>query len=174
MSGGRGRLIFPKIVEIARYDPAATKATGGFDRPIREIKITNANDGSPRVRPREERLVRLQGQIETSTFQSLAQGPFGNAPGGSMRVVCYGPELEAAGLVEAETQRSLLKVTDRLAAIYELDGTTLIFRLPTTVEGSYWQATQVQPCGFGFGFGGANLLELTFEARPQGVGSASG
>ncbi len=175
MSGGRGRLIFPKMVELARYDPAATKAAGAFDRPMRELRVTNANDGSARVHgPRQENLVRLQAQIETSTFLSLAQGPLGNAPGGSMRVICYGPELEAAGLVEAATQRSLLKVTDRLAAIYELDGTTLIFRLPTTAEGGYWQATQVQPCGFGFGWGGANLLELTFEARPQGVGSAGG
>ena len=175
MSGGRGRLIFPKIVEIARYNPAATKAAGAFDRPMRELRVRNANDGTPRVHgPREETLVRVQAQIETSTFLSLAQGPLGNAAGGTMRVVCYGPELEEAGLVEAETQRSLLKVTDRLASIYEVDGTTLIFRLPTTAEGGYWKATQVQPCGFGFGFGGANLLELTFDASPQGVGSAGG
>lgn len=171
----RGRLIFPKIVEIARYDPAATKTAGGFDRPMRELRVTNKNDGSPRViGPRQEKLVRLQAQIETSTFQTLALGPLGNVPGGSMRVVCYGPELEAAGLVEAETRRSLLKTLDRLAAIYEIDGTTLIFKLPTTEEGGFWQATQVQPCGFGFGFGGANLLELTFEAKLQGVASGGG
>ncbi len=170
----RGRLIFPKLVELARYDPAATRATGGFDRLMRETRVTNKNDGSARVTAREETLVRVRAQIETSTYQSLAQGPLGNAPGGTMRVVCYGADLEAAELVDPETKRGILKPLDRLAAIYELDGTTLILQLPTLEEKGYWQATQVQPCGFGFGFGGPNLWELTFEGKLQGVASAGG
>lgn len=167
----RGRLIFPKRVVIARYDPAATEDAGGFDRSLRELLVSNHNAaGQPRVTPRREVPVDLRAQIETDTFQRLQMGVLGNA--GASRLVCvfFAPELEDKGFLDEETRAPLLKPTDRLAAILELNG-KLIHKIEDP-PGLY--AVEVKPCGFGFGSGGYNLVEVSFEARPRGTSGGVG
>lgn len=166
----RGRLIFPKLLEVARYDTAATDDTGGFDPILREPLVTNKNriGQDPRKRAREETLVTVLAQIETDTFQRLAMGALGNAPGSRLGIVCFAEDLEEAGLYEIATGMSRFKVTDRLARILdpETGEQLLVIEDP---PGLY--CTSCKPCGFGFGSGSANLLELIFEGRPPGVGA---
>lgn len=166
----RGRLIFPKTLEIARYDPAATADIGGFDSKLREPKVTNKNrvGQDARKRTREEKLVTVDGQIETDTFERLAMGALGNAASSRLGVVCFAEALEEAGLYEVATGRSLFKPTDRLARILdpETGAQLLVIEDP---PGLY--CTSCKPCGFGFGSGSANLLELIFEGRPPGTGA---
>lgn len=168
----RGRLIFPKLLEIARYDTAATEDVGGYDPVLGEPLVTNANriGQDKRGRAREEKLVLVRGQIETDTFQRLAMGALGNAPGSRMGIVCFAEELEEAGLYEVATGLSLFKPTDRLARILDPETQALLLRI---VDPPGLYCTSCKPCGFGFGSGSANLLELIFEGRPPGVGAGS-
>ncbi len=168
MGSYRGRLIFPKLIEIARLDTAAVEAAQRYDHAQREIRISNKNKpGQLRTNPRDghETLVRVKAQIETDAYQRIAMGGLGSVPLSRMMCVCFGPELEEAGLLDATTKQPLLKNTDRLAAIYELDETLIL----TIADPPGLYANQVQPTGFGFGTGGFNLVELLFEARPHGT-----
>ncbi len=166
----RGRLIFPKVLEIARYDPAATADIGGFDPVLREPKVTNKNrvGQDARKRTREEKLVTVEGQIETDTFERMAMGSLGNAASSRLGVVCFAEALEEAGLYEVATGRSLFKPTDRLARILDPETGGLLLAIEDP-PGLY--CTSCKPCGFGFGSGSANLLELIFEGRPPGTGA---
>jgi hypothetical protein len=162
----RGRLIFPKLIEVARLDTAAIEQAGDYDHTFGEIRSSNRNKpGQARTVQRQETLVRFKAQIETDSFQRLAMGPMGAVPGSRIVCVAFAPELEELGLLSATTKQCLLKNTDRLAAIYEVDETLIL----TAADPPGFYATQVQPTGFGFGEGGYNLVELTFEARPHGT-----
>lgn len=171
---GFSRLIFPKIVEIRRFDTAATAAASGFDRSLRETLVDNPNDGTPRVNQRRETPIRIRAQIETDTFQRLNMGGLGDAPTSHLVVVFLASEMKAAGFVDPTSGEPLFKVTDRLAGIYTLAG-GLILAIEDP-PGLY--AVSVKPCGIGFGFGrstGYELVEGSFEGRPSGpTGGAGG
>ncbi len=170
--GGRGRLIFPKWVEVARYDGAGTSDAGDVDRSLGEIIVDNRNAaGAARVTPRREVPVRLKAQIETDTYQRLQMGGLGPVPFSRMVAVFLAADLEAAGFVDPATRAPLLKVTDRLAAIYEVGTEALILKIDDP-PGLY--AMSVKPCGFGFGRGGYNLIEVSFESRPPGTVGGGG
>lgn len=166
MGSYRGRLIFPKLIEIARLDTAAIETASDYDHTFGEIRASNRNAvGQARTVPRQEVMVRVQAQIETDAYQRLAQSGLGAVPGSRMACVLFAPELEEKGLLDPVTRQCLLKNTDRLHAIYELDETLII----TIVDPPGLYANQVQPTGFGFGAGGYNLVEMLFEARPHGT-----
>ncbi len=172
MSSYRGRLIFPKLAEIARLDTAAVEAAGDYDHVFGEIRASNENrPGASRSVPRAEVLARAQAQVETDSFQRIMMGGLGQVPNSRMVLVFLASELEELGFVDATTRKPIFKPTDRLAAVYELDGTTLILRVE---EDPGLFATHVQPTGFGFGAGGYNLVEVTFEARPDGIVNGGG
>jgi hypothetical protein len=168
----RGRLIFPKLVEVARFDSASVADAGDFDTSLHEIVVDNPNTvADRRIVPRREVPVRLRAQIETDTFLRLSMGGLGAVPGSRLVCVFFGPELEELGFIDPETRTPALKTTDRLAGIFELDE-RLILRIDDP-PGLY--ATSVKPCAFGFGAGGYNLVEVLFESRPSGiVGSGGG
>jgi hypothetical protein len=167
----RGRLIFPKLIEIARLNTEAIEQAGDYDHTFGEIRSSNRNrPGQTRTVQRQETLVRVHAQIETDTFKRISMGGLGQVPESRMVCVCFGPELEDAGLLDAATKQCLLKPTDRLAAIYEIDETLIL----SIVDPPGLYATQVQPSGFGFGAGGYNLVELSFEGRPHGTTGGGG
>lgn len=164
----RGRLIFPKLIEVARLDTTAITTASDYDRTFGEIRSSNENRPNAQRttrKPEHETLIRMKAQIETDAYQRIAMGGLGAVPESRMACVCFGPELEELGLLDPTTKQCLLKPTDRLAAIYELDESLIL----TVANPPGLFAVQVQPTGFGFGVGGYNLVELLFEARPQGT-----
>lgn len=162
----RGALIFPKLVDIGRLDTQAIAAAGDYDRIMGEVRASNPNrTDAPRDMPRPETVVRLNAQIETSSFERMVMTGTGNAGDSFMVLVLLAEELEENGLLDPATKKPLFKPDDRLIAIYDQDE-----RLILSIEdppGLY--ATHVQPIGFGFGFGGYNLVEATFAGRPSGT-----
>lgn len=171
MSAYRGRLIFPKLVEIGRLDTATLAADENYDPIMRERIVSNRNKvDQARDMPRPETVVRVHAQIETSSFQRMIPTGTGNAPDSFMVVVLLASELEEAGLIDPTTKQTLFKPTDRLIAVYELNGSQIL--AVSDPPGLF--ATMVQPTGFGYGAGGYNLVEVTFSGRPSGTTGGGG
>lgn len=164
-------LPFPKLVRVARYDTAATAAAGGVDHEAGALVVTNKNDGSPRTVARVETTIDLEGCIETAGWEAMARGPLGNSPRHGRRVVFRKGDLLEAGLIQEANGIVLLKSTDRLDAVLDIETGALVEQIPAS-PGFY--ATQVEPVGYGPGPAGPNLVVMTFEERaraPRGSGS---
>jgi hypothetical protein len=158
-------LIFPKLVEIARYDTVATAASGGMQPRLRDIKVENANNGSPRLSGRREENVRVLAQLETGRSLDQQQGALGNVPM-SARVCIFDTEdLAALGLLDEATRLPLLKPTDRIHAIYD-NRTEDLIELVQNPPGLF--AHQVGFIDFGFYGGPASLVYAAFMDRAQG------
>jgi hypothetical protein len=171
MSAYRGRLIFPKVIEIGRLDTATLAADGDYDPIMRERITSNRNRvDQARNTPRPEIVVRVRAQIETSSYQRMIMTGTGNAPDSFMVAVLLASELEEAGFIDSTTKQPLIKPTDRLIAVHEPDGSQIL--AVTDPPGLF--ATMVQPAGFGFGAGGYNLVEVTFSGRPSGTTGGGG
>ena len=168
------RLIFKKIVEIAQLNVAALAATPGQMIPRRrELPPVNANDGSPRVEAREgkETFLRLVCQVETGERERAQAGPLGNVPTSRRTVVFSMDDLEQMNLIDPVSGLPLLRTTDRLHAIYDYKTEEL---LETIRNPPGLFAVHVEPVGYGFGGGRANLVPVSFEERgpaPRGAGT---
>jgi hypothetical protein len=154
----RGWLIRPLLVDIVRHDTAGTRAASAYDDDFRTFV-----PGEARV---ELPAVRLPAQIKGGiTWDRLRGTAAGNLP--DKRVVCvfHYRDLETRGLLDTTNGGSLIRVGDRLTAIYNRAGTTLLHRIRDEDGGQY--ATEVAPSGLGLG-GERNLLVVTFEPRALG------
>jgi len=163
-------LIFPMKVDIARLDTAATAEdpagsgpTGlGYDDEFREPVVEADPDTSePGDVRREESIVQLTAQIEDESYEVLDMLAIGRSPRGLVRLVLHFSELESLGLLDAD-RLPLLRVNDRLAAIYRPDG-TLVQTIPDP-PGLF--CTEAQPRSFGLG-GERSLFLMTFETRER-------
>lgn len=154
-------LPFPKLIEIARYDTAATAAAGGMNHGLDEVRVVNKNDGSPRESARRETKLQLEGTIETAGLGEQMPGPLGNVPRQGRTVIFRRSDLEAHGLI-APDGRPSLKPGDRFAAVYDIETGRL---LETIAENPGLYASHVEPVGYGYGPGGANLIAMTFSER---------
>lgn len=158
----RGRLLFPFLIEFARLDLVATE-TAGYDPDFKEPLIESTPDGIG-ASTRAEALVRIRGSFHTpqNSFQ-LQQSPTGNLNRVDLLVLLHFADLEAAGLVETSTGTALIKVGDRLNAIYGLDE-VLVQKFPNP-PGAY--VIKAAPL---FGLESQrNLLELSIQSRDQGL-----
>ena len=164
----RGRLIFPFLCEIAQLDLAATE-TAGYDADFREPKILPTTDRIGASARREAALIRVPGSFHTpQTSFALQQSPTGNLNRVDLIVLFHFADLEAAGLVEASTGTALIKIGDRLNAIYTPDG-TLVQKFPDP-PGAY-----VERAAPLMGLGGTrNLLEVNFQSNDQGLPTSGG
>ncbi len=157
----RGRLIFPFLAEIARLDLAATQAAGydpDFKEPIILPTVNRIGSSS-----RAETLVKVQASLHTpQTSFGLQEAPTGNLNRVDLLLVFHFADLELAGLVEASTGTSLIKIGDRLNAIYSLDD-VLVQKFPNP-PGAY--VVRASPL---FGLRShRNLLEVAVQSRDQG------
>jgi hypothetical protein len=169
----RGRLIFPITAEIARLDLASTAAdpdgagplTSGFDEDYREAVNLPSIDRLG-TSARREVLVTVPAQAEPDSFDRLQMFATGDSSGGEFVLVLHFQDLEDLGLVDPVTGQAVIKVGDRLKALYRPTG-ELIQSFPDPPGLFVRDAT---PIGIGFD-GNRNLLKVTFHSRDQG-GSA--
>jgi hypothetical protein len=172
----RGRLINPFLAELARLDTVATAAdpdgagplTSGYDPDFKETVIVPATGERGADVRKEMEPIRIPCQVEVGVFAALQQLASGNSPDSKVTLVFHFRDLERMGLVDASTSDALLRVNDRLAAIYDLAGR--LVQAIRTPPGLY--ATEVQPQSFGLGLC-RNLLLVTFEERELGPRGAA-
>jgi hypothetical protein len=159
-------LIFPKLVTIGRLDTAATNLSApGVNSALRTMRTTNANDGSPRVQAQKYVSITLEAQVETGRYGDARNTPLGNSPGSNMRLVFDRIDCENAGLLDPTTGEPLLKTSDRLESITELDGTSLWS--PRHGHTAYLRIVQSELTDLGFR-SGASTVVLHVEERPTG------
>jgi len=169
----RGRLIFAFLAEVFRLDAAAMAATdpdgagpltSGYDPDFKEPVLVDANDdGIAEPLRREHPPVRIPCQVEPDAFDVLSMSASGNAPRSKLELVFHFRELERLSLVDPTTGDALIRPSDRLAAIYDLEGR--LIQAVRTPPGLY--VTESRPIGFGLHRArpSRNLLLVTFEDR---------
>ena len=170
----RGRLIFAFLAELHRLDTLATATTPpGYDDDFKEPALLDTGNAiGERVR-REHPPVRLPCQVESEAFEALQSFAAGNSPRSHARLVFHFSHLERAGLVDVATGDALLRVGDRLGAIF--DSTGGLVQAIRTPPGLY--VTEARPTGFGLfmPLPRRNLLLVSFDDReiaaPRGVSS---
>ncbi len=159
----RGRLIAPRVVEIAQIDTQAmVEGDPGVDPIFKEPRIAYDANGV-RTTGRREKCTRLHAQVETGTFDRQRMTATGNAPAAQLTLVFLMEELEELGLVD-DDGKSTLRVNDRLVAIYDRAGERALQTFPFP-PGIF--VTELPPAAFGFG-DSVNLLVARFGDRAQG------
>lgn len=171
-----GFLNNPFLVEIAQLDAIETDKdpdgagllTSGFDDDFKEtIPYDQPNaDGSvvTRTTTRKENTICAPAQISSKTFEALQQLRSGNSPDAAVELTFLTTDLASLDLIDPATGLAKIKVNDRLVAIRDCDGATLIQRIPDP-PGLF--VTHVRPSGF-LGHRN-NLFIVTFEDRAQGI-----
>lgn len=170
----RGRLINPFLIEIARLDLAGTAAdpdgagarTSGYDDVYRETVVLPSTDLVGTDARVEYPLIQIPAQLHTGPTpgQLMALKPTvtGNVAAGFLQALVMFEDLDRLDLVDLDTKAAMLKVGDRLVAIYDMDG--ILVQQIMTPPGLYCVAAV--PI---FGLGSTrNLLELSFESRDTG------
>jgi hypothetical protein len=170
----RGRLINPFLAEIGRLDQVGTAAdpdgpgplTSGYDPVYRETVTQPSADLIGTDSRKEWPLVQIPAQFHTGPtigqLMALKETLTGNVSTAFLQVLMHFDDLERLLLVDDVTKTALIKVGDRLNAVYTMDG-DLIQMIPTP-PGLY--VTGAVPI---FGLGGQrNLLEVSFASRDTG------
>jgi hypothetical protein len=156
----RGRLLFPFLAELGRFDASTTT----FDEDFKEGVLVDADDDGIGERRRGEHpSVRIPCQVEPERDDEQRVLPSGNAPRSRLALVMHFEDLERMSLVDASTGDAIVRPGDRLGALYTLGG-ALVQRF---APGLY--VTEARSLGFGLG-GMRNLLLVRLSDRPQGAG----
>jgi hypothetical protein len=171
----RGSLIFRFLAEVHRLDSRALAEedpdgagplTGGYDPDFREPVLVDANDDGIAERLRREHPpVRVPCQVEPEAFAALRMTPNGNAPRSELALVFHFRDLERLGLIDAARGDALIRVGDRLGALYDVAGN--LVQAIGTPPGLY--VVEARPIGFGLHRTkpSRNLLLTTFSDRPE-------
>lgn len=168
----RGRLIFAFLAELYRLDTLATATTPpGYDADFKEPALLDTGDAlGARVRG-ELPPVLVPCQVDSDAFDALQMFAAGNSPRSHLRLVFHFAHLERAGLVDPATGTALIRVGDRLGAIFDSAGE--LVQSVRTPPGLY--VTEARPIGFGLFLPRPrrNLLLVSFDERdtaaPRGV-----
>lgn len=167
----RGRLIFAFLAEIHRLDTAAmaTEPHGphpsGYDRDFKEpVLVDEDADGLAEPFRRELPPVRIPCQVVPEAFEALRMAPSGNTPRSAFELIFHFKDLERLGLVDTDSGDALIRPSDRLGTLYDLEG-KLVQRIRTP-PGLY--VTEARASGFGLcrRRPRRNLLVVSFEDRP--------
>jgi len=172
----RGRLIFPFRVDLAQLDTEATQADpdgagpllSGYDDEFREPVIVPPTAGSARgVSARAETIIRCPVQIEDDDMEKLQMFASGNSPESPVTLVFHFKELERNGFVDAVSGEALIRVNDRLHAIYTRRD--VLVQMVRNPPGLF--CTEAKPRSFGLSTQSSsrNLLVCKFEARDLSV-----
>jgi hypothetical protein len=160
----RGRLIFPFGIELCLLDPVGTATDPGYNSTFQEPEIIPTEDGVGTIGRRELDPIIVPGQFYTQEdFMYLQMVANGNLAQADVRIVFHFRTLEDMGLIEESTGLAKIKVGDRINAVYDKKGVTLIQAIPTP-PGLY--VIQANPL-FGLG-SNRNLLAVHFKSRDQG------
>jgi hypothetical protein len=165
----RGRLIFPFLAELHRLDHEAMALGGpgvppGYDDDFKEPIFVDADDdGVAEPFRREYPPVRVPCQVEPEALEALRMATSGNTPRSSFDLVFHYKDLERLGLVDVATGDALIRPSDRLGALYALDGR--LVQAVRTPPGLY--VTEARPIGFGLcrRRPSRNLLRVSFQDR---------
>ena len=161
----RGRLIYKLVAELHRLDTAAMTmgAPPGYD-PDFDEPTRSAPGAATR---RELAAIALPCQVEPADLDALMLGAAGDVPRTQLALVFHLHDLEASGLIEARTGRTVLRPGDRLGALRDRGG-ALVDRFPSPPGLFLVEAT---PISYGLGLlrPRSNLLHCTFHDRPQGI-----
>ncbi|MBN2196402.1 MAG: hypothetical protein JW751_26550 [Polyangiaceae bacterium] len=170
----RGKLIFPFLAELFRWDSAAMAAVdpdgagplvSGFDPDFKEPVLIDADDdGVAEPFRREHPPVRVPCQVEPEAFQVARMATAGNTPKSSFDLVFHFRDLERLGLVDPDTGDALIRPSDRLGGLYDVEGR--LVQAVRTPPGLY--VTEARPIGFGLNRRRPrrNLLLVSFQDRP--------
>lgn len=172
MPGYRGRLIWPMLARIARYDTAATAAdpdgagpeTTGYDPIFREPR--RVDDGSQVGRSAREDMapIDIPVQVEDDQWEALRMATAGDDPGTAISLIFHFRDLERLGLVDATTGDALCpRKGDRLVAI--VDSRTLAVVQAIPGDGIF--CVQAQPRSYGLSGLTRNLLMAMFQERAK-------
>jgi hypothetical protein len=170
----RGRLIHPFLIEIFRLDQLATAADpdgpgplqSGYDDVYRETITLPSSDLIGTDARVETAAILIPAQCHTGAtpgqMMALKETVTGNIASANLQVLVHFEDLERLNLVDPTSGVALLKVGDRLNAIYTMEG--VLAQKILTPPGLY--CTQAMAI---FGLGGQrNLLEMSFESRDTG------
>ncbi len=170
----RGHLIFPFLAGLFRWDSAAMAAvdpdgagplSSGFDPDFKEPVLIDADgDGVAEPFRREHPPVRVPCQVEPDAFQALRMAAAGNTPESSIDLVFHFRDLERLGLVDPSSGDALIRPSDRLGGLYDVEGR--LVQAVRTPPGLY--VKEARPIGFGLNRRRPhrNLLLVSFEDRP--------
>lgn len=169
----RGALIFTFLAELHRLDSAAMASrdpdgpgplTSGYDPDFKEPALIDGDDDSV-AEPwrREHPPIRVPCQVEPEALEALRMGPSGNTPRSSLDLVFHFRDLERLGLVDVASGDALIRPSDRLGALYTVDGRLL--QAVRTPPGLY--VTEARTIGFGLNRRrpSRNLLLVSFQDR---------
>ncbi len=133
----------------------------GFDDDFKEVVVfSSPQRTSGRL---EQEPILIPSQIESPTFEALQQMSAGNLPDYKMTLVWARKDLEELDLIVPETGECLVRVNDRLVALY--DKCMNLIQEIRTPPGLY--VTEVRPT---WGIAGhRDLFLITLDDREQGV-----
>lgn len=184
-TGYRGRLIWPIVFEFAVLDTLATSlpaadndapggTSDGYHPVFRETRLvppTNQDTaaGSPRGKStRKEKIVKCEGQWEVENFDFQQQFASGPTPKHRIGAVLHYRDLERRGLLD-DDGKAMIKVNDRLCAVYEKRSGKLIQRFKEPPLGTGLYVTEAEPMSMGLSGLKRNILLLTLEDRERSV-----
>jgi hypothetical protein len=156
----RGRLIKPIMVEICRLDLAATQ----FDQDFREPALVSSADRLGAPDRKEMAAFRIPAQVDNKFADRLTMAAAGDLKQTFVVLILHFMDIEAMNLVHPTTGQCLLKSGDRLAGLYQENG-SLIQTYPSPPGVFVREST---PVGIGLG-GQRNLLRLICQSRDQGI-----
>jgi len=172
----RGRLINPMTVELAQLDTYLTAKDpdgagplrAGYDDDFREPVLlpSTAGQGAAIVNRKEKPFIKLPAQVEVIEADKAREFAGGNAPVFEMRLTFHYRDLECRDLVDPQTGEALLRIGDRLHAIWSPCATRVV-RTIRTPPGLYF--VEVQDQSFGLSSRTRNLLIVRLAPRDQGV-----
>ncbi|MDP1916435.1 MAG: hypothetical protein Q8L14_09330 [Myxococcales bacterium] len=164
----RGRLIFPLLAELHRLDPVAMATQApGYDEDFKEPALFDVDgDGVGDAFRREHPPVRVPCQVEPETLNAVRMTPSGNTPASSLDLVFHFRDLEQLGLVDGTTGEALIRASDRLRGLFDIEG-QLVWAVRTP-PGLY--VTEARHAGFGLfrRRPRRTLLVVSFSDRPAG------
>jgi len=170
----RGRLIQRFLAELhpldteATADPEFTGSTTGYDLDFKEPVLTPQAGQQVGTSTRAELpVVRIPCQVDPEAFGALQQMFSGNAPNTTVGLVMHFRDLERMGLIHSETGEAMVRIGDRLGAIYDTRGA--LVQTVRNPPGLF--VTEAKPTGWGISMAAPtrNLLEVTFEDREKGA-----
>ncbi len=155
----RGRLLQRFLVEMCQLDLAGMEEAGYLDKDRKEPIMLPTADGRGTPARLELPLVQIPAQIEPDSFNRQQLRELGDVKAGVFAVCFHFADLEEMGLVDPESGIALIRPSDRMGAIHEMDG-TLVQTFPDP-PGMY--VTEATPQ---FGLGGKrNLLLVRMQSR---------
>lgn len=160
---GRGFLIRPVNVVIARLDPAAIEAAGDYDTSKRSVKGARpfGARGPKQQGRRELDAITIKAQVEVMNINKMNQGPGGDVPDYRTVFVAHYRDLERAGLVD-ENGVALIGNRDRIVRMETKFGKPI-----RTFANPQVFVTEARD-GNGWNGYDRNLLLLVTDDRPKG------